>query len=185
METVSLASLWLPVLLAAVVVFSASAVIWMVIKWHDSDWKKLPDEEAARAALKGVPRGDYTVPYAMTTEVRASEEMQKNFDEGPMVMMTFFASGVPNMGRQLGLWFGYCLVVSLFIAYVLSATTSAGAPYLQVFQVAGTVAFLTYGGSAIPASIWFGQGWARTFKNVADGLVYGLLTAGVFGWLWP
>jgi hypothetical protein len=29
------------------------------------------------------------------------------------------------------------------------------------------------------------QPWSMTFKEVIDGLVYGLLTAGTFGWLWP
>ncbi len=185
METVTLASLWLPTALAAVVVFFASAIIWMVIKWHDSDWQKLPDEEAARTALKGVPRGDYTMPYAMSAEARASDDFKNKCTEGPMAMLTIFDPGMPNMGKQLALWFGYCVVISWFVAYVLAATTAAGVSYLHVFQVAGTVAFLAYGGSAIPASIWFGQGWRRTFKDVADGLLYGLLTGGVFGWLWP
>jgi hypothetical protein len=27
--------------------------------------------------------------------------------------------------------------------------------------------------------------WSMTIKEVVDGLVYGLLTAGTFGWLWP
>jgi hypothetical protein len=27
--------------------------------------------------------------------------------------------------------------------------------------------------------------WGTTIKEVIDGLVYGLLTAGTFGWLWP
>jgi hypothetical protein len=33
--------------------------------------------------------------------------------------------------------------------------------------------------------IWFGHTWGRTLKDVADGVIYGLLTAGIFGWLWP
>jgi len=33
--------------------------------------------------------------------------------------------------------------------------------------------------------IWKGQTWSVTFKEVVDGLVYALLTAGTFGWLWP
>ena len=61
---VSIVSLWLPIVLSAVAVFIASSVIWMVVQWHNSDWKKLPNEEAARNALKGVPAGHYSVPYA-------------------------------------------------------------------------------------------------------------------------
>lgn len=185
MATISLVSLWVPILASAVLVFFASAIIWMVVKWHDSDWKELPDEEAARAALKGVPRGEYTMPYAMTAEARATAEFKRKCEEGPMAMVTIFDAGMPNMGKQLALWFVYCLVVSWFVAYLLVATTAPDANYLQVFQVAGTAAFLAYSGSAIPATIWFGQGWGRTIKDIIDGLVYALLTAGVFGWLWP
>jgi hypothetical protein len=33
--------------------------------------------------------------------------------------------------------------------------------------------------------VWKQKPWSMTFKHVFDGLVYALLTAGVFGWLWP
>lgn len=185
MATVSLASLWLPVVAAAVLVFIASALVWMVLKWHDSDWSKLPDEEGARAALRSAAPGEYTLPYAASNADRESEAFQARCKEGPVAMLTIFPNGMPNMGKQLGLWFVYCLLVSVFVAYLLSATLAAGSDYLKVFQVAGTAAFLAYAGGAVPAMIWFGQGTGRTIKDVADGLIYALLTAGVFGWLWP
>jgi len=34
-------------------------------------------------------------------------------------------------------------------------------------------------------SIWYRQEWSTTGKYIIDGLIYSLLTAGVFGWLWP
>jgi hypothetical protein len=51
--------------------------------------------------------------------------------------------------------------------------------------VAGTAAFLGYAAGAVPAAIWMGKPWRSAVKELADGLIYGLLTAGVFGWLWP
>jgi len=54
-----------------------------------------------------------------------------------------------------------------------------------VFRVAGTVAFMAYGVGHIVNSIWMGQPWSNTLKHVFDGLVYSLLLAGTFGWLWP
>jgi len=44
---------------------------------------------------------------------------------------------------------------------------------------------LAYGFGSIPESIWFGRPWGNQLKTLIDGLCYGLLTAGVFGWLWP
>ena len=89
------------------------------------------------------------------------------------------------MGAALGKWFGFCVVVSIFAAYVASRTLAPGTEYLRVFQVAGTVAFVSYGVGAVPAAIWYGKPWSATLKDLADGLIYGLLTAGTFGWLWP
>lgn len=34
-------------------------------------------------------------------------------------------------------------------------------------------------------SIWYKRKWSSTLKSMADGLVYALVTAGTFGWLWP
>jgi hypothetical protein len=33
--------------------------------------------------------------------------------------------------------------------------------------------------------IWYNRSLRATVKATIDGLVYGLVTAGVFGWLWP
>ena len=60
---VSLVSLWLPIVLAAIAVFVLSAMVWMVMPWHRKDFRPLPDEPAARAALRGSAPGLYTVPH--------------------------------------------------------------------------------------------------------------------------
>ena len=38
---------------------------------------------------------------------------------------------------------------------------------------------------SVPAAIWMGKPWSVAWKEVFDGLLYGLVTAGAFGWLWP
>ncbi|MGH7658134.1 MAG: hypothetical protein ACREL6_07850, partial [Gemmatimonadales bacterium] len=90
-----------------------------------------------------------------------------------------------GMGKSLTLYLVYCLFISFVVAYVTTRTLPAGSTYGQVFQIAGTVAWLGYGTSAISDAIWFGRPWSYTFKHVLDALLYGLLTGGVFGWLWP
>ncbi len=182
---VSLVSLWLPILLSAVVVFIASSVIWMVVQYHHSEWRKLPDEETARSALKGTSPGQYSVPHAASAADRKDPDWQEKYKEGPAVMLVVFPHGSLAMGKQMVQWTIYCLVVSFLVAYVTSVALSAGAEYLQVFRIAGTVAVLTYAGAAPMKSIWFGHQWSATAKDALDGLIYGLLTAGVFGWLWP
>jgi hypothetical protein len=34
-------------------------------------------------------------------------------------------------------------------------------------------------------TIWYRRALGTTFRSTVDGLVYALLTAGTFGWLWP
>lgn len=185
MEVVLLSSLWLPIVIAAVIVFLASFMAWMVLPHHRTDWSKLPDEERVRGALAGVEPGEYTVPHAATSAEWKSEEWLKKAEAGPNAYLSVLPPGKPNMGKNLAQWFVFCVVVSLFVAYVTGRALGPGSEYLKVFQIASTVAFLAYSSAHIPGAIWMGHSWGRTIKDVIDGLVYGLLTAGVFGWLWP
>ena len=182
---VALTSLWLPILLSSIAVFIASSIVWMVIQHHNSDWKKLPDEEATRGALNGTEPGQYSIPHAADMKERSSEEWQQKFKDGPAAMLVVVPHGSLAMGKQLSTWFIFCIVISTMVAYVASSTLMPGTDYMKVFQVVGTVASLAYAGSAATGSIWFGHTWGRTAKDIIDGVVYGLLTAGCFGWLWP
>jgi hypothetical protein len=89
------------------------------------------------------------------------------------------------MPKFLGLWFAFTLIVGFFVASLTGRTVAPGANYLVVFRVSGTAAFLAYGLGNLSNGIWKGQPWGMTLKEVIDGLVFGLLTAGTFGWLWP
>ena len=182
---VSLVSLWLPIVVSAVVVFIASSAVWNLLKYHDSDWQKLPDEEAARAALKSATPGQYNVPNAESPADRNSPEWQDKYKHGQAAILNVVTHGSLSKGKQLTQWMIYCLAISVMVAYVASVTLPAGADYLRVFRVAGTVAVLAYAGAAPMHGIWFGQKWSATAKDILDGVIYGFLTAGVFGWLWP
>jgi hypothetical protein len=89
------------------------------------------------------------------------------------------------MGKSLMQWFVYLLVISLFCAYVAGEALAVGAPYRAVFKFVGIVAFMAYGLGHAHQSIWYRQKWSTTGNYFLDGLIYALLTAGVFGWLWP
>jgi hypothetical protein len=183
---VSLAALWLPILLAAVLVFIASSIIHMVLPYHRSNYRKLPDEDKVRATLRALnlSPGLYHTPFCTHKEMNTPEAKAK-FAEGPVALMTVFPSGPVNMGKFLGQWFLYCVLVSLLAAYLAVHTVTAGASYRHVFHVVGTAAFMAYGVGTLSTGIWKGQPWSVVAKEVFDGLIYGLLTAGTFGWLWP
>lgn len=123
-------------------------------------------------------------PYCSHKEMN-SPATQEKFKQGPVGILTVLPSGMPAMPKYLAKWFGFCLLVGLFAAYLAGRTLAPGTHYLQVFRVVGTTAFLGYSMSQVSDSIWKGQSWGTTVKFLVDGLVYGLLTAGTFGWLWP
>jgi len=181
-----LAALWLPILLSAVIVFVASSIMHTVLPYHQNDYHKLPDEDNLLASLRatGLKRGLYVFPFCTHKEMKSPAIMEK-YKQGPVGMVTVFPSGPPAMGKFMGLWFVYCLIVAFFVAYLTAHTVAPGAHYLVVFRVAGTAAFLAYGLGHLSNGIWKGQTWSATIKEVFDGLVFGLLTAGTFGWLWP
>lgn len=184
---VPLLSLWLPVLVAAVVVFVASAIVHMVLRYHRTDYTGLPNEADVLAAMReaGVGPGQYAFPYSSEPSAYQSEEMIEKCKKGPVGLMTVIPSGPLSMGKNLVWWFLFCLVVSDFSGYIASRTLGPGTEYLEVFQITGTAAFMAYGLGGVVSSIWKQQRWSVTLKEVLDGLVYALLTGGVFGWLWP
>jgi hypothetical protein len=111
-------------------------------------------------------------------------EVVKKFEEGPVGYLTILPKGMPSMGKYMFLSFIFYIIIGIFVAYITSRTVSPGAEFLAVFRVTGAVAFLAYGTAVIPESIWFGRPWSLTFKHLFDALIYALLTAGSFSWLW-
>jgi F0F1-type ATP synthase assembly protein I len=184
---VSLTALWIPIVLSAVVVFIASSVIHMALKYHNSEYRQLPDEDAVLGSMRGgkIAPGFYSFPYAASMKEMGSPEMMKKYEQGPVGTANINPSGPPAMGKALGLWFVYTLVVGVFAGYLASRTLDAGAHYLQVFRIVGCSSFMAYSLAHLSDSIWKTKPWSMTLKHVFDGLVYALLTAGVFGWLWP
>lgn len=182
---VTLASLWLPIVLSAVGVFILSFLVWNFMPWHKSDFGQVPREEQAREALQGISPGQYNVPHVADRNDLAKAEVQEKFNEGPVAFLVVLPSRMPNLPKSLGLWFVFSVAVSGVAAYVAGQTLPAGNDYLEVFQITGTVAWVAYGWAYVQESIWFGRPWSFSLKMIWDALLYALVTAGVFGWLWP
>lgn len=184
---VSIISLWLPIVLSAVFVFMVSSIIHMVFRYHSNDYRKFPDETAAAEALRklSLPAGQYMYPYAGSTKEMSSPEFQAKVEKGPGVILTIWPGARSSMAPYLIQWFIYSLVVGIFAAYVAGRALEVGAGYLAVFRFAGVTAFACYAIAGWQESIWFKRPISVTLKNSFDGLLYALVTAGTFGWLWP
>lgn len=180
-------SLGVPILLSAAIVFLASSIMHMVFTYHRSDLRRLAKEDDLLETLRrlGVPPGDYCAPYAGSPAAMKDPAFLAKMNKGPFVLMTVAPGGPPSMSTSLLLWFLYSVVVSLFAGYIASRALAPGVSYLAVFRFVGTAAFMGYSLGLIQHSIWYKRNWGTTLKAVFDGLVYALLTAGTFGWLWP
>jgi hypothetical protein len=184
---VEISTLWLPILLSAVFVFFASFIIHMVLPFHKGDYKKVPDESKVMDTIRplNIEPGDYMMPCASSSKDMKSPEFAEKMKKGPVMHFTVLPSGPFSMGPSLAQWFVYCLIIGIFSAYVAGRALTVGVPYLQVFRFAGVTAFLGYGAALWQNSIWYKRSWGTTFRLTIDSLVYALLTAGTFGWLWP
>ena len=184
---VALTALWLPILLSAVAVFFASFVLHMVLRYHWNDYTQMPGEEKVMDAMRaeGLSPGNYHFPKPHSMKELQSPEMVKKFERGPVGFIHVLPSGPPTMGKQLTLWFLFSVVVGVLVAYITGLTLAPGTDYRMVFRIASAVAFLAYAVGEPINSIWKGARWNVTLKAMFDGLVYALLTGGVFGWLWP
>lgn len=182
---VSLAGLWLPIVLSAVAVFIVSSLVWMVLPWHKKDFAGLPNEARAREALRDAAPGMYSIPHAAERSHYQTAEYKKKLEEGPVGFLVMMPKGDPGMSRSLVQWFLWTLVVSFTAAYLAAETLGPGTAYLKVFQVVGVTAWLAYSWAQVQEGIWFGRPWGHVAKQLVDGLLYALVTAGIFGWLWP
>ena len=152
-----------------------------------SDYRGLPDEEAARQALQPqeLAPGLYNIPNLASRAAMKEPENQRKFAEGPVAFMTVLPKGDPAMARQMVTTFVYFLVAGAAVAYVTGRALGPGAESMAVFRMAGAVAWLLYGWGRVLESVWFGLPWSQQVKQLFDALLYALVTAAVFSWLWP
>lgn len=183
----ALSAIWLPILLSAVVVFVISSLVHMVFKWHASDYSGFPNEDAVREALRAsnpVPGKKHVVPFCADMKEMASDAMKKKYAEGPNAVVVFGPNGQPNMGKHLGLWFLWSLVISIVAAYLASRLIpihhARGAA-----KLVGAVTFIAHGFGTIQETIWMYRSWKSSATYLLDAALYGLGSAVVFLWLWP
>jgi hypothetical protein len=180
-------SLWVPVIVSAVVVFLASSILHMALKYHKADYKSLPNENAVREAIaKGNPApGVYVTPYCTDMKQMQEPATKEKYEKGPVAILTVLPKGAPKLSKHLALWFGFSVLVSFVVACVARHTLHPGDDGMLVMRTTGTVAFAAYALSHVSDSIWKGQPWANTARAVVDGAIYALLTGLTFKLLWP
>ena len=181
-----LMSLLLPIVVSAVAVFVLSVIIHMT-PWHKSDYAKLPDEDGVMKALRpfNIPPNDYTTPHPGSGDYMKSPEYDAKRDAGPVLWVTVVPSGPWNIGKIMGTWFLFVVVVSASVACVVRTIVPPGGHTHAVFHYVALITFLTHGMGAVPMSIWYNRKWSTTLKTAVDALLYALATGWIFSMMWP
>lgn len=185
--SISLLQLWMPILLGTFLAWIASGLIHMVAKYHNSDYQPLSNEDEVMTAVRnGSPKpGIHSIPYCVEMSEMSKPEVQEKFNKGPVAFLTVIPNGLPNMAKLMPQQIGFFLVGCIFIAYSATQVLAANADDMVVFRFVATVGFLAFGWANVPMSIWYGHPWSTTAKYLLDALIYGLVVAGSFAWLWP
>jgi hypothetical protein len=184
----ALSTLWLPIIVSSVAVFFISSLVHMVLPWHKSDFRQVPDEDGVMDALRpfAIPPGDYMMPRPSSMADMKSLEFKAKRAKGPVAIMTVIPSGAAeSMGKYLGTWFLYLVVVSAIVACVTSAAVGAAVSDHRIFHFATVTAFVAYAVGGWPQSIWMHRSWGTTFRMTVDGALFALATGLIFTWMWP
>jgi hypothetical protein len=184
-----LSELWLPIVVSAGICLGWSAMAWVVLPYHRKEWRRLSTEPDVLAALGKDPPapGLYAFPFSMGADVNRADT-RTALERGPVGFVTIGRNGAPRRGVMLSQSVLFFLVASALVAYVAwhaAPGSKLGIPYPSTFRIVGTVATMAYVLGTTPESIWRARPWKSWAYQALDGTMMGLLTAGVFGWLWP
>ena len=111
--------------------------------------------------------------------------MKAKREKGPLGILTIVGPDGFNMGKSLVIWFGQSLLIALLVASIAWPSLGAGVSFGAAFHITGIAAILGYSVGHMHNSIWRGESWFTTGKFLLDGLLYAIVTALTFAWLWP
>jgi hypothetical protein len=182
-----LMSLVLPTVAAAFAVFVLSMIVHLAMPWHKSDFAIVPDHDAAIAAVQSLnlAPGDYAVPNVQLPGGGKNPDFIAHFERGPTFHLTMFPAGGMNMGKYMGSWFGFMLLIAVIAAWVTGSIVPPGGNSRAVFHYSAIITACSYGFGGWTLSIWYFRKWSTAFKGTFDAILYGLATGAIFMWLWP
>ncbi len=185
----------LPSVCAGGAVFIVSALIWMLVGWHNQDIKILPDEDGFVEALgqHTLKPGFYMWPNCADRAEHGGEAFKAKWKAGPWGTINIL-KGQPNFRRNLiGTLIVHLLVafgVAMSIGLVLGGAQSGGGVLMacslcQVFIPAFILGVAVYCLGGLGNDLFLGKQARFIGTSMLDGLIYAGVQAWVLWWLWP
>jgi hypothetical protein len=187
---ISVADLWLPILVSSVVVFFLAMLAWTVSPHHKPDVKPLgrgvEDKVMDLVKSSNIKPGMYMFPHCGGGEkgYHKSEEYQAKWKGGCIGNLNVYP-GVPSMGRNMAFSFIANILTSVFVAYLAGLALNTATEGMMVMRFTGVAAVGFYGLGGLMGAIWFGASTRSFITNAVDAIVYGVATGAVFMFLWP
>ncbi|TWT96624.1 hypothetical protein Pla108_23930 [Botrimarina colliarenosi] len=173
MTPVSLADIWLPILVAGLATHVLSTLAWTVLPHHRSEWGHLgfgPIDDAAKS-LGAQPDGQ----YVLTADPNCKDPSKARG-------MLIYWPHEPSMGANIGMTLAFFMAAAFTIGYLATIGLHKETPLVDVFRFTATAGVLTHVAAGVPHLIWFRRKW---LLDSLDGLAYALATGAAFAWLWP
>lgn len=183
---VSITQLWLPILIATVCVFFASSIIWMLLPYHKPDIKAIPNEAEFDEAINklGIAPGFYMYPNCQNAKDMKSEAFKARWESGPWGTINVMGHQ-PNFAMNLLKTFIAYGLITVMVAYISGMALGPGADYMDVFRVVATAGILGHCMGALAGSFFLGTPTRFIVTCFIDGVIFALITAGVFASMWP
>ncbi len=183
----ALHSLWLPIVLSSVFVFVLSSLIHMATPWHKGDYGAVPDQDEVMDALRpfGIPPGDYMLPRPADMSEMRSQAFLEKLKRGQVAVLTVQPNGMFGWEEH-----GALVPVPRRREPVRRVRRRAGPAERRALpggvQIRGRHRDSPGHSLALwQMTIWYRRNLGTTIRATVDGLLYALVTAGTFGWLWP
>src|SRR5882672_6740039 len=161
-----LSHLWLPIIVATVVMFVLSALMWTAMPHHKKEFRGVPDEDALLALLRkaSLEPGNYTFPWCSPehrSDKAKTDAWKQKWAQGPAGTLSIAPRGPMSMGKMMGQSIVLYLVVNFFLgavgAHAIRFDTQP--TFHHVFVVISLAAFMAYFFATVPECIWFGKPW--------------------------
>lgn len=169
---------WDKILIAAfagaAALFLWNAIVWMVLQWHNADFKRFsapgPVEDAL--AKSGATSGMYMLPHADDFPLKHRDPaLVARWAKGPNATIIVAPPGPCMSGLTFGRGFALCVLEALGAAILFRFSSGRVESIPRALGFGAGLGALIHGIPHLQQSNWAMFPWGHAFKSMIDGAV--------------